>query len=381
MTERAWGLRRRLGRRAVLRAAAWLGVGTLLGGAGCRAAPAASPLSPGGTPGAPSPTASGGASTPRALQKVRVAGAGSIAEAGIFIAQAKGYFQQEGIELEQHQFDSIVRAIPALGTNQVDVGAGAIGASLFNAIERGVDVRIVGPQSQALVEGDRGSLWYVVRRDLWEAGRVRDWSDLKGLTIAIPSKGGSNEYQLDGALRAGGLTSADANVVEIPFADQVTALENRSVDIAQLTEPFATAAVDRGLGAKWRLASAWTPRFQLTYLLYGPQLRTERADVARRWMVAYLKGARWYMQALAAGGALRDELFQILAAHTTVKDPALLARMSFTTLAVNGEIFTEDILAQARWAQERGYITTIPTLDQLVDDRFVQAAVAELGRE
>lgn len=374
----AWG--RPVGRRAVLRGVVWLGAGALLGVAGCRTAPAAPPAAP-APPSGPSPTAGGtGASPPRVLQKVRVAGAGSIAEAGIFIAQAKGYFEQEGIEIEHQRFDSIVRAIPALGTNQVDVGAGAIGASFFNAIERGVDVRIVGPQSQALAEGDRGSLWYVVRKDLWEAGRVRDWADLKGLTLAIPSKGGSNEYQLDGALRAGGLTSADAHVVEIPFSDQVTALENRSIDVAQLTEPFATVAVDRGLGSKWRLASAWTPRFQLTYLLYGPQLRTERAELGRRWMVAYLKGARWYMQALAEGGAQRAELFQILAAYTTVKDPDLLARMHFTTLAVNGEIYTDDILAQARWAQERGYIATVPPLDAILDDRFVQAAVAELGR-
>jgi NitT/TauT family transport system substrate-binding protein len=375
MSEQVWSLRRPMGRRAVLRgAAAWLGAGVVLGLASCRAAPAVTPTPP---TGAPSPTTGGRA---QAMHKVRVALAGSISEAGIYVAEAKGYFQQEGIEIEHQRFDSIVRAIPALGTNQVDVGAGAIGASFFNAIERGVDVRIVGPQSQAIADGDRGSLWYVVRKELWDAGRVRDWADLKGLTIAIPSKGGSNEYQLDGALRAGGLTSGDANVVEIPFSDQVTALENGSIDVAQLTEPPATVAVDRGLGVKWRLASAWTPRFQLTYLLYGPAFRTQQADVARRWMVAYIKGARWYTQALAEGGAQRDELFQILADKTTVKDHALLARMSFTTLAVNGEIITEDILAQARWAQERGYIGSVPTLETMVDDRFVQAAIDELGR-
>ena len=96
-------------------------------------------------------------------------------------------------------------------------------------------------------------------------------------------------------------------------------------------------------------------------------------------MVAYLKGARWYGQALAAGGAAREELFGILAEQTTVKDTALLARMSFTTLPVNGEILTDDILAQARWAQEKGLITTVPPLEQIVDAQFVQAAVAVLG--
>src|SRR3712207_9490686 len=49
---------------------------------------------------------------------------GSIAEAGVYVAMAKGYFRDEGIEIESERFDSVVRAIPALGTNQVDVGAG-----------------------------------------------------------------------------------------------------------------------------------------------------------------------------------------------------------------------------------------------------------------
>src|SRR3712207_1618423 len=131
---------------------------------------------------------------------------GSIAEAGVYVAMAKGYFRDEGIEIESERFDSVVRAIPALGTNQVDVGAGAIGASFFNAIERGVDVRIVAPQSMAVREGNRSSLWYIVRKDLADGGRPRDYADLRGLSIAVPSLGGTNEYQLDQTLRQGGLT-------------------------------------------------------------------------------------------------------------------------------------------------------------------------------
>ena len=71
----------------------------------------------------------------------------------------------------------MVRAIPALGTDQIEVGAGAIGAPVFNAVERGVDIRIVGPQTQAQAEGSRSSLWYVVRQDLWDSGKLREYAD------------------------------------------------------------------------------------------------------------------------------------------------------------------------------------------------------------
>jgi NitT/TauT family transport system substrate-binding protein len=157
------------------------------------------------------------------------------------------------------------------------------------------------------------------------------------------------------------------------------ALENRSLDVAMLTEPGATVAIERGIGAKWRISSDWAPRFQQTYLLYGPAFRTAQADLARRWMIAYLKGARWYGRA-TADPAQQDELFAILAANTILKDVALMRRITFTTMPPNGEILTEDILAQGRWAAQRGYISAVPPLEQMVEPRFVQEAVAELGR-
>ncbi|HLH25326.1 MAG TPA: ABC transporter substrate-binding protein [Chloroflexota bacterium] len=323
---------------------------------------------------APSPAAPG-RTTP--ASRVRVGVLGLTAEAGIYAAMAQGYFQQAGIDIDLVRFDSVTKAIPSLGTNQIEVGAGSIGASFFNAVERGVDVRIVGPQTEA--KGDRGSLWFVVRKDLVDSGKFADYADFKGLTVALPSRGGSNEYQLDESLKRGGLGPGDVNVVELAFPDMVPALQNKQLDVAQISEPPATIAVDQGIGVKWRIASAWAPEFQLTYLLYSPQFRTAQADVGKRWMVAYLQGARWYERAVA-GGPERDQLFQIIAEYTSVKDTALLSRMSFTTMPVNGEILTDDIVAQARWAQERGYTSAQPSLDQMIDPQFVEAAVAQLGK-
>jgi len=93
----------------------------------------------------------------------------------------------------------------------------------------------------------------------------------------------------------------------------------------------------------------------------------------------YLSGARWYGRA-TADPAEQDELFSILAANTVLKDVALMRRITFTTMPPNGEILTEDILAQGRWAVQRGYISAVPPLEQMVEPRFVQEAVAELGR-
>lgn len=377
----ARGSATRLQRRQLLQfAARVIGVPVVLGLAGC--ASPSSVASPTVTPGA-RPSAFAVSAAPSAAPAVGQPGAvnvgvvGSIAEAGIYAGIARGYFQQQGVAVELTRFDSIARAIPSLSTNQVDVGAGAVSAALFNAVDRGVDIRVVGPQTQA--EGTNSSLWFVVRRDLMDAGTVKGYEDFKGLSIAVPSTGGTNEYLLDQALKTAGLSNSDVNVVALGFAEAVTALQNKRVDVAELTEPQATVAVDGGFGVKWRTASSWTPIFQLTYLIYASDLRTARADLGRRWMAGYLQGARWYAQALA-GQADRAELYRILAQNTAVTDPALMARMSYPTLPPNGEIRAEDMTAQEQWAAERGYITTQPPLDSLVDRQFVQAAIGQIGK-
>ena len=73
---------------------------------------------------------------------------GSLAEAGQLIALERGYFQEQGLNVEFTQFDSTARMTPSLASGQLDVGAGGVGAALFNAIGRGVPIKIVGPQAQ-----------------------------------------------------------------------------------------------------------------------------------------------------------------------------------------------------------------------------------------
>src|SRR5438046_1954037 len=104
-----------LRRRDLIRGAGrLLGTGALLSLAGCAGAGApqasAPTPSPTGLARPPSPAPSTPTAVP-AARRVRVAVAGSTGEAAIFIAIAKGFFRQQGIEIEPVTFDSIVRAI------------------------------------------------------------------------------------------------------------------------------------------------------------------------------------------------------------------------------------------------------------------------------
>ena len=70
----------------------------------------------------------------------------------------------------------------ALGADQLDVGGGGPGPGLFNAILRGVNVRIVADRSRA-APGTRFNC-LAVRKSLLDSGAVRGFADLRGRVFA-----------------------------------------------------------------------------------------------------------------------------------------------------------------------------------------------------
>jgi NitT/TauT family transport system substrate-binding protein len=307
---------------------------------------------------------------------VRIGVVRTLTEAGMYIALERGYFTEQGIAIEFENFDTAARAVPALSTNQVDISSGVLSAGLFNAIERGVDVKITGPVSRQ--DADLSTNVILVRKDLFESGAIRDYADLRGRPFGAPSRGSTIEYSIDLAMRQVGLSADDLDWIELGFPEQIPAFANRAIDASFNTEPVATIAVNHGVAVKWRRVGDWAPGMQFTVIMYSPAFGTERNDVARRWMVAYLKGLRDYTDAVQKG-INRRAMFEILARNTTLKDMDLYEQVAWANLDPNGRINLESIADQARWYVEKGLVRTLPDLGRIVDLQYVEYARAVLG--
>lgn len=316
------------------------------------------------------------AAAPPAPATVRVGAVAGVSNAGMFYASERGYFAQEGLEVEYLPFDSAARMITALAADQLDVGAGSASAGLLNAIARGVGLRITGPLARH--EPGNTAVYVMVRKELVDSGAVRDWPDLKGRTIAIAAKASTNEYAADLLAERGGFTLADLNVVELNFSDMLSAFANGAIDIAIVNEPASTAGVDRGVAVKWREITDLQQRFQFTVVLYSPELATTRADAGRRWMTAYLRGVRDYDQEILRAKD-RPGGIALISRYTSIPDPALFERVGWTLIDPNGEVDRASLEAQVRWLVDQGAAPAIQ-LDQVIDPRFAAYAVERLGR-
>ncbi|HLH23229.1 MAG TPA: ABC transporter substrate-binding protein [Chloroflexota bacterium] len=353
-----------------------------MGGACAPAAPSApAPAAP-AQPAASAPTAAPAAAAATAVPTaapqpatVRVGILNSVGDAAFSIGIEKGFYAEQGITVETVPFDSAVRMIAPLGAGQLEVGQGVIGASALNAVARGVDVRgIAGASGSPPGHGNNA---FILRKDL--ADQVHGPADLRGRKVGIASTGNGVEIELVDLLQRGGLTLADVELVQLNFGEQVIALSNGGIDLALISEPSATLALDRGVGQLWMRSDELIPNHLTSFIWAGPHF-VAQTDVAQRFMVAALKGVRLYNDAFFKNdAATREELIDIFTKYTPVKDRDLYNRMVFQGFDPDGRINRESVERDMAYYVATGQIPGPVDLDRLIDMRFADYAVSVLG--
>jgi NitT/TauT family transport system substrate-binding protein len=309
------------------------------------------------------------------LTKVKVGASISVSDAALFIAVEKKYFAEQGIEAEIVKLDSGATLVTELANGNLDASGGAPGAGLYNAVRQGVPMKIVADKGSTLP--GHGYFAFIVRKDL--ADKIKTAADFRGRTIVFTGfgRGASSEVTIGKLLAGAGLKEADVKLINMTPPDIIAALGTGKADIGLSAEPLATYAVDKGIAVLWKRADEVYPNQQYGALMYGPSL-IAKPDLARKFMVAYLKGARFYNDALA-GKASKDELTQILIKHTTVKDPEVYKKMAYPGLHPNGTLNVAGMDYDVKWWVANNRMKEAIDPARLVDMSYAEYAVKQLG--
>lgn len=312
---------------------------------------------------------------------VRVGTLGAISDAPIFIADKKGFFKDEGLAVTMTVFQSAATMVAPLGAGQLDVGAGSPSAGMYNAVARKIEVRIVADKAQSTP--GYGATKLIVRKDLVDSGRFKTLKDLKGLKIAMNAPGVSNTAMLNVALTSVGLTYADVDTLNLSFPDHLVALKNKSVDAGATIEPIATLAVLGGEAVEIVRDDQIYPNHQIATLIYAEAF-AKNADVATRFMKAYIRGIRFYNKALKDGrlaGETADEVIAILTEYTNVKNADLLRKITPTGMDPDGKVNVESLQRDVDFYGSQGLVEGKVDVAKIVDMSFATAAVKALGPE
>ena len=252
----------------------------------------------------------------------------SIAAIDLYVAKERGFFRDEGLDVDIVQIRGNVAIAAALsGQVQATNGVGTV----IRALQRSEL-----PMKILTVSLKRNLFWLVSRPE------ITTLAQLKGKTLGTTTLGGSQHSAAMRLIRRGGVEEKDITVVvggDVPA--QLQSLVGRTIDAAALSPPTVILARDKhGMNI---LGSAMD---DLANLQNGTAVTEkflrEKRDVMKRILRARIKANRYFMEN-ERGTA------EVLAKFQTVDFPVALesyrlAKPAFTLNGIPSDKDIEDFL-------------------------------------
>ena len=300
--------------------------------------------------------------------------------APIFIGMEKGYFKEQGIEIEPQWFDAAHPIAVATASNKVQVGATGITASLFNMVSGGQKLSIVADKGREQKGYSSSAL--LMRSDLWDGG-AKKIEDLKGKRVGITQTGSTFHYMLGRLLETKGLKLSDVEVVPLgKLSSVMAALQGKQVDAVILNEPNITKMEKAGHG-KVVVQVGDAIEYQTSAIFFAPEFSKNR-DAAVRFLAAYIKSCRYYYDATLvkkdgklAPGANYEEVVGIIAKYTGA--PAADIKLGLPYMDRDGKLLASDIQTQIDWYFNHKMIEKKIGADQVVDGKLWEEALQKVG--
>jgi NitT/TauT family transport system substrate-binding protein len=252
--------------------------------------------------------------------KLAVGGKVLIAYLPLTIAERRGYFTKEGLQVEINDFQGGSKSLQSLIAGSADVACGAYEHTLYMAV-KGQAIKAIALQAN--------SFGLVVGIGKAKASSYHSLRDLKGMKIGVTSPGSASAIGLKMLLSKVGLTDNDVSIIGIgggPAA--VVAVTSGKVDAVANFDP-AISILERDGAIKTILDTRREK--DLEYLYGGPFAASSfyvRADFVER----YPHTAQAFANAVSAAlawmtKASTDEIVATVPPEYYGKDRALYRAM------------------------------------------------------
>jgi NitT/TauT family transport system substrate-binding protein len=290
--------------------------------------------------------------------------------APFFIAQEEGYFNEYGINMEFVNFTKTSEALALLVAGDIDVFSGAVNSGLINVISKEKNIKVVADRGHY----QPGTCTYqglVVRKDLYDSGKVTKAADLKGQTFATTSAG-TGGYILGTYLAQAGLTLDDVILNDIPNAGYIDAFANKTLTGVTPPEPDLTHLLKAGNAVLLAKGEDVLGIFQVTIVSFNKNLLINNPDAGIRFLAAYLKGVKQYNEGKT------DRNLEILS-KATGETTDLLRDICWLPIRADGLIDFPSVDKLQQWSIKQGLLANPVTEEQFWDPSFSAAALKLLN--
>jgi len=169
--------------------------------------------------------------------------------AAMFMAMEKGFFKSEGLELETVPMAGGAVIVQGVTSGDLQFGWTNV-ISLYQAHVEGFDFKLVAGGATNVKSAKESHTIQVLK-----TSAVKGAKDLEGKTVAVNTLNNIVHLMAMAWIDKNGGSSGKVKFVELPFPQMEAALSGGKVDAISVHEPFATAALAKGMSRV--LAQPW----------------------------------------------------------------------------------------------------------------------------
>ena len=315
--------------------------------------------------------------TARAAEPLRLGLLHTLSPAPFYIAQERGYFRDEGIDLTFRFFEAAQPIAAAAVSGDIDVGVTALTGGFFALAEKGT-LKVIGGGLHEQ-KGYEGSA-ILASNKAFDAG-LTDVAKLGGHSFAITQYGSSFHYMVGRIAEAKGFDFKSVTLRPVQqIGNMVAAVSTNQVDatiaIASVAKPLAASGQAHILA--W--AGDLVPE-QLTAVFTTPAMIAAHSEVLKHFAAAYQRGVADYREAFLRLGSdgkpihddKTDAVIPLLTKYVFTGDPTakqkILDGVGFYD--AGGALDVADVLDQVRWFKEQGLVKGDADPASMLDTRFL----------
>ena len=272
--------------------------------------------------------------------KVRIGYIPIVNCAAIFVAQDRGYFRDQGIDVELISSIGGEKIMTALSAGEVEIGFSNVASTIFGFDDGAKFVSIVGGAAQDPSCPVHGIF---VRAN----SAIQTVADLENTTIAVNTNRAIDEVMVPPLVIKYGADPRGIKFVPIPFPEMFTALKQGNVDAVVQIEPFVT------------IGNADLELRRISYNYIELQQVTEISSLVamQPWIEQNIETVQAFRQAMIAAAKFantnpketRNILGRYVSLDQNILDTVVLPQ--FIAGGLNQELLdkTIDLMGQASW--------------------------------
>ncbi|MEO4040641.1 ABC transporter substrate-binding protein [Hoeflea sp. CAU 1731] len=292
-----------------------------------------------------------------------------------FIAYEKGYFKDEGLDVEFKFFQAAQPIAVAVASGDADFGIAGLTGGLMNLAEKG-SVKVVAGVLHEKIGVD--GMMILASNNAYDNG-LNSVDKLKGHSVAMTQVGSTFHYMAARIAEKSGYSIDELKLVPLQkVGSMIAALKSGQVDSMIMVPHIAKPLVENGdakmLGWLYDYAE-----YQISALFTSTKNTEERRDMVERFVKAYARGIADFNSVMLAEDADPQELedmTKMIHKYVYQDRPYEKAAPSIQNGAMNlndnASLDLTDAKKQMKWFQDAGLVSPSLTIEMMVDPSFVE---------